>query len=107
MRKNLLKIYLVLNWLAFLSIFIQVFLAGVALFQDYSFWEIHKSFALFKYLYFVMFIVGLIGKLPRNLTWLSIAIFAVANVQYYTAHGFLASLHVVIPFLIFWINLVI
>ncbi|PAV28288.1 hypothetical protein CIL05_18140 [Virgibacillus profundi] len=106
MRKSFLKVYLVLSWLAFLSILIQVFLAGVAIFQDYSYWEIHKSFALFKYIYIAMFIVGLVGKLPKNLIWLSIAIFAVANVQYYTAHGFLASLHVVIPFLIFWINLV-
>jgi hypothetical protein len=106
MRKNFLKIYLFLSWLAFLCILIQVFLAGVAIFQVYSYWEIHKSFALFKYIYFVMFIVGLVGKLPKNLIWLSIAIFAIANVQYYTAHGFLASLHVVIPFLIFWINLV-
>src|SRR5699024_12195451 len=95
------------SWLAFLCILIQVFLAGVAIFQVYSYWEIHKSFALFKYIYFVMFIVGLVGKLPKNLIWLSIAIFAIANVQYYTTHGFLASLHVVIPFLIFWLNLVI
>ena len=107
MRKNFLKLYLVLSGLALLSILIQVYLAGVAVFQDYTYWDIHKSFALFKYIYFVMFIVGLVGKLSKNLTWLSLAIFAIANIQYYTAHGFLASLHVVIPFLIFWLNLVI
>lgn len=107
MRKNFIKVYLVLSGLALLSILIQVFLAGVALFQDYTYWEMHKSFALFKYIYLFMFIVGLTGKLPKNLTWLAFVIFAVANIQYYTAHGFLASLHVVIPFLIFWLNLVI
>lgn len=107
MKKNLLKLYLLLSGLSFISILIQVYLAGVAVFQDYTYWELHRSFALFKYIYFVMFIVGLVGKLPKNLTWLSFALFAVANIQYYTAHGFLASLHVVIPFLIFWLNLVV
>src|SRR5690625_2300627 len=107
MEKSLLNIYFGLSCLALLCILTQVYLAGVAVFQDYTYWEIHKSFALFKYIYLVMFIVGLLGKLPKSFTWLSLIIFAIANIQYYTAHGFLASLHVVIPFLIFWLNLVI
>ena len=98
MKKILLNTYFGLALIALICILAQVYFAGVAVFQDYEYWEIHKTFALFKYIYLVMFIVGLIGRLPKGLTWLSLLIFAIANVQYYTAHGFLAALHVVIPF---------
>lgn len=105
MRKNFLTIYLILSGLAFLSIFIQLLLAGIAFTQDYTYWEMHKTFALFKYIYLIMFTIGLIGKLPKNLAWLAFILFAIANIQYYTAHGFLPFLHVVIPLVIFWLNL--
>lgn len=107
MEKILLKTYFGLSCVEMICILAQVYFAGVAVFQDYDYWEIHRSFALFKYIYLVIFIVGLIGKLPKHLTWLSLLIFGIANVQYYTAHGFLESLHVVIPFLIFWLNIVV
>lgn len=54
-----------------------------------------------------MFMVGLLGKIPNSLTWYALILFAVANVQYYTAHGFLASLHVILPFVIFSLNFII
>lgn len=106
MKKGFLHIYIGLSCVAFICILIQVFLAGVAVFQNFSYWEAHKTFALFKYMYVVLFIVCLLGKLPKDLTWLAFILFAVVNLQYYTAHGFFGALHVVIPFLIFWLNVV-
>jgi hypothetical protein len=105
MKRNYLTIYLILSGSAFLCIFIQILLAGIAFTQDYTYWELHKTFALFKYIYLIIFIVGLVGKLPKTQIWLAIILFAIANIQYYTAHGFLPFLHVVIPLVIFWLNL--
>lgn len=107
MKKGLLYTYMGLSFLAFLCILIQVFLAGVAVFQDYTYWDFHKTFSLFKYIYFVAFIIALLGRLPKLLTWSAFILFAAANLQYYTAHGFLAPLHLVLPFFIFWLNIVI
>ncbi|GGP10667.1 DUF6220 domain-containing protein [Oceanobacillus neutriphilus] len=101
------NLYLGLACLAFLCILIQVYFAGIALFQDYTYWNIHKAFSLFKYIYLAMFIVGLLGKMPKSLTWYALILFAVANLQYYTAHGFLASFHVILPFVIFSLNFII
>ncbi|MEK4301402.1 DUF6220 domain-containing protein [Oceanobacillus sp. FSL W8-0428] len=101
------NLYLGLSCLAFLCILIQVYLAGIALFQDYTYWNIHKAFSLFKYIYLVMFIIGLLGKIPKSLTWYALILFTVANVQYYTAHGFLAFLHVILPFIIFSLNFIV
>jgi len=101
------NLYFGLACLACLCILIQVYFAGVGVFQDYTYWNIHKSFSLFKYIYLVMFIIGILGKIPKSLTWSALILFALTNVQYYTAHGFLASLHVVFPFIIFGLNLII
>jgi len=94
--------YLILAWLILICVVVQVFLAGMAMFEDSEAWVWHRKFVhLFEYITVVMFILGIIGKLPRSLTWGSLGLFALFNIQYYTAHGIAGALHPVLALVVF------
>ncbi|MGO4789270.1 DUF6220 domain-containing protein [Paenibacillus sp. 2KB_20] len=95
--------YFTLSWVLMICIVVQVFLAGVALFDHSEAWKWHRTFVhMFEYISIILFTLGIIGKLSRKLTWGSLGLFALFNIQYYTAHGIAGALHPVLALALFW-----
>lgn len=101
--RNCRMAYFILSWVLFICIVVQVFLAGVALFEHSDAWQWHRTFVhMFEYISLVMFILGIVGKLSRKLVWGSLGLFVLFNIQYYTAHGIAGALHPVLALALFW-----
>lgn len=99
--------FFILAWIVFICIVVQVYLAGMAIFDNPINWIRHRHFVhMFEYSTVLMFILGFIGKLPRKMTWGSLGLFALFNIQYYTAHGIVGALHPVLALVMFWVSLV-
>ncbi|WP_222125821.1 DUF6220 domain-containing protein, partial [Paenibacillus sp. Y412MC10] len=95
--------YFILSCVLMICIVVQVFLAGVALFDHSEAWKWHRAFVhMFEYISIILFILGIIGKLSRKLIWGSLGLFALFNIQYYTAHGIAGALHPVLALVLFW-----
>ena len=98
--------YFIFSWILFVCIIVQVYLAGVAFFDNSAAWDWHTIFIhMFEYIAIVMFVLGFIGKMPRGLIWGSLGLFALFNIQYFTAHGFIGALHPVLALVLFWWSL--
>lgn len=71
----------------FLSTLAQVFLAGMAIFDNPANWGRHVSFVhVFEFLPLIMLLVGWLGRVPKNLLWLSAGLFGLIYVQYFNAN---------------------
>ena len=93
----------ILAWILLICIVIQVYLAGMAIFENPVNWGRHRTFVhMFEYITVLMFVLGFIGRLPRKMVWGSLGVFAIFNIQYYTAHGFAGALHPVLSLILFW-----
>lgn len=80
-------LFFMLAWLTLFSIVAQIFIAGLAVFTDSSYWSSHRNLIHFvEFVPIVMVIVAFVGKLPVALRWQSFAMFALIFVQYFTAH---------------------
>ena len=77
--------------------FVQVFLAGMAVFVDPSNWTRHATFVHFlEPLLLPALVVGVLGRLPRDLQLVPVGLFALLTVQYATAMQYgspVAALH--------------
>lgn len=94
--------YFILAWVFFFCIVAQVYLAGMAMFENPVNWRKHTTFVhMFEYISILMFILGYIGRLPRKMIWGSFGLFALCNIQYYTAHGIAGALHPVLAMVLF------
>ncbi|MGM0867448.1 MAG: DUF6220 domain-containing protein [Bacillota bacterium] len=94
--------YSVLAWILVVCIIVQVFIAGMAVFENPLNWGRHTSFVhLFELVPIIMFILGFLGRLPKGMIWGSFGLFALIFIQYATAHGILPALHPVIALLLF------
>ncbi|MFD0619117.1 DUF6220 domain-containing protein [Paenibacillus sp. GCM10027629] len=101
--KNCRLAYYILSWVLMICILVQVFLAGVALFDHSEAWNWHRTFVhMFEYISIILFILGIIGKLSRKMIWGSLGLFVLFNIQYYTAHGIAGALHPVLALALFW-----
>jgi len=100
-------VFLVLAWATAACIVAQIFLAGVAVFTDPSYWYHHRIFVhLFEWLPVFMLVAALVGKLPKSLRWQSAALVALVFIQYVTANvGNLGAVHPVIAAVMFWLSL--
>lgn len=71
----------------FLSTLVQVFLAGLAVFANPAHWGRHVAFVhLFEFLPLIMLVAGWLGRLPKNLLWLSAGLLALIYIQYFNAN---------------------
>ncbi len=112
-KKTMRTLYVVLAWLFALCILIQVFLAGLSIFSSATYWRSHISFAhLFEYLPFFLFLLALLGRLPRAITLLSLLLVVQFALQYAFIESagslgiaVLAAFHPVNPIIMFWIAL--
>ncbi|MEH7501063.1 DUF6220 domain-containing protein [Neobacillus drentensis] len=88
----------------------QVFLAGLAIFVNPSNWKIHEMFVhLFEVIPVLMFIMSLVGKLPRWAVLHSAGLFGLIFVMYFTANitpvlPWAAAAHPVIAVMLFWLS---
>lgn len=103
------------TWLLLVAVLVQFLLAGMGIFGDASFffWHASVNAAVVFFLPLLLVLVGLLGRVPRRLLWLTAAISGLVVLQsiliapYRMALGeplrAIASLHVVNAILIFWI----
>lgn len=90
------------------SVFIQVYIAGMAVFVDPANWSLHANFVhIIEWFPLVMLVLAFLGGLSRELKLLSVVLFVLIIVQYATALGFsdsiVAAIHPVNALVIFWI----
>ncbi|MBS4173038.1 DUF6220 domain-containing protein [Bacillus sp. FJAT-49736] len=105
-------IYMILSILFFISILVQVFFAGIAIFVHIGDWSYHQSFVhLFEFIPVIMFIISLFGGIPKLWKWDSASLFLMIVLQYVTASligkvPFVSALHPIIALVLFWRALV-
>jgi Family of unknown function (DUF6220) len=103
--------FVVLAILFTFCIVAQVFLAGLAIFDNPVNWLKHTGFVhLFEFIPVIMFIIAFIGKMPRWAIGQSAGLFGVIFVMYFTANitpilPWAAALHPVIAILLFWMSI--
>ena len=81
------RVYAILAWVFVAGIVVQVFLAGLAVFDSPAYWAWHVRFIqIFEAVPLVMVILAFAGRLPRQQRSLTIAAFLLVAAQ----HGILA-----------------
>lgn len=95
MRKVARYIYIAVAWLAVVSFLVTIYLAGMAVFANRSYWEIHKQFGYAVGWIVPSFILlGLLSWIPRRLTaWLA------AMLLFYILHTSLPLLQDDLPWI--------
>lgn len=105
-QKSSQRIFVVLAWALLISIIIQVYLAGMAIFLDGSFWKKHEAFVrIFEFIPALMYIFGSAGGIPQKYKAWSMMLFLLCNLQYYTPYGWMGPIHTVSALGIFMISL--
>jgi hypothetical protein len=100
--------FIVLAWVFFAFILVQVFLAGLGLFVSGEHWEMHRYLARYFALIPVgMLVLSFFGKMPVHLRWICLGLYLMIVAQflsviYSSALGILSALHPVIALLLFW-----
>ncbi|WP_243300179.1 DUF6220 domain-containing protein [Bacillus litorisediminis] len=91
------------------SVAVQVFLAGFAIFIDPVKWQTHVIFVrVIEFLPIIMLAISFMGKLPTILRWLSLGLFALIMLMYATAHiPNAGAFHPVIALIMFWLSTVV
>jgi hypothetical protein len=101
--------FLAVAWLLVVCLVVQVFLAGLGVFQNASNFATHREFAyLFGWLSVVMLVLALVGRMPRSYAGWSVALFLLMGLQSVfvllrQSAPALAALHPVNGFLILFI----
>jgi hypothetical protein len=103
----------IFSLLFFISIIIQIFLAGVAIFADIGHWSYHESFIhYFEFVPIGMLILSFFGGIPKMFRWQSAGLYLMIILQYVTANligkvPYISALHPIIAMILFWRALVI
>lgn len=106
------RAFTVLAWIFAISVAIQVFMAGMAIFVGPTWWNNHRSFVhVFEFVPLLMLVAAFVGQMPARAKWLSLLAFVLVALQYgFIAMGSsslpaLAALHPVNALLIFGLGL--
>jgi Family of unknown function (DUF6220) len=99
---------MVLARLFTIGVVLQVFLVGLGFFQDFDYWDDHKSLGQSLGIIPVLLIVAaLVGRLPPRLIGMSVVLLALWGVQISLPevdNGYIAALHPLNAFLIFGLS---
>ncbi|AZN39218.1 DUF6220 domain-containing protein [Paenibacillus albus] len=105
MKRNFKIIYYVLAWLFAASLFVQVFLAGLAIFDNGD-WSMHKSFIhYFEFTPIIMIIFAALGRMGWRTITLSAVLYLFIIFQYISVNldaRALAAIHPVTALLLLW-----
>lgn len=93
------------------GVLVQVYLAGMAVFMDPTYWSLHTTLVhVLELIPAIMLAFAFPGRLPRKMKLLPVGLFVLIIVQYATAIGFsgtvVAALHPVNALAMFWIAIV-
>lgn len=81
-RRGMLLSYFWFGCLFALGVVIQVFLAGAGIFAAGNMWPVHAMFGSMLALFpIVLFILALVGRLPKFATWSSVILFVLVGIQ--------------------------
>lgn len=100
--------FMTLAWLFTISVALQVFLAGLALFVSPDNWLIHANFArYFSLLPLIMAVLAWTARLPGKMIRRSLGLLGMTIGMFLTAVlssriGMLSALHPVIAIMLFW-----
>lgn len=100
--------FIALAWLFAVSVTLQVFFAGLALFIDPNNWITHVSFArYFAFIPLIMTVLAWSASLPRKTIWRSLGLLGMIISMFLTAIlssriGVLSALHPLIALMLFW-----
>ncbi len=93
-----------LAWLFAAGVVVQVFLAGLSVFESPTYWTDHTSFGrLLGLIPIPLILVALVGRLPVRLLVMAGALLVLYGLQYALANveeGYLAALHPVNAFVL-------
>jgi hypothetical protein len=95
------QIGLALAWLFAAAVVVQIFLAGLALFDNASRWANHKSFGMMiGPLVLLLVVTVLIGRLPRRIVGMSLVLLVLYLIQISlpSVGGYTAALHPLVAF---------
>lgn len=93
------------------GVLIQVYLAGMAVFVDPTYWGLHTTFVhILELIPAIMLVLAFIGGLPREMKLIPVGLFVLIIVQYATAIAFsgtvVAALHPVNALVMFAIAMI-
>jgi hypothetical membrane protein len=112
MRSGARVVHLLLSWLFVVGLVVQVFLAGLGVFQDPTRFELHRSLGYsLSIVPLLMIVAALVGGMGRRMVLLALAVFVLFMLQSVlvalrTSSPMVAALHPVNGFLILLIALV-
>lgn len=106
-------LYVIFSWLFALFILIQVFLAGLSIFDSPGLISLHITFAhTFEYIPVLLFILALCGRFPRSIPLLSLLLIVQFALQYafirlsgQFSEPVIAAFHPVNAVVMFWVTL--
>jgi hypothetical protein len=100
-------VFTALAWLLVVSVLVQVFLAGLIVFESGEYIEDHQTFVhFFEFVPWIMLLLVFIGGLGRSLAIHSFVLAILIGLQYAFAeaeNGNIGALHTVNALLIFWL----
>jgi len=105
-------LYIISAWLFALCILIQVFLAGMGVFDSATWFSVHVTFAhYFEFIAVLLLILALLGRFPRAIPLLSLLLIVQFALQYAFVQLsgqlgviFLAAFHPVNAVVMFWVT---
>jgi len=82
------RLYLGLTLFFIIDVVVQVFLAGAGIFAsgEYLVWHVYHSWLL-DTVAFLLLAVGILGRLPRSLNWLTALLFVLVGIQAALIHA--------------------
>jgi len=100
--------FVFLALVVFICVLVQIFLAGLAIFESPALWRWHTTFVhIFELAPLLMLPAAWLGKAPRRLLWYSAGLLGMIYVQDFTANfraisGAVAALHPLTGMVIAW-----
>ncbi|NNU84897.1 hypothetical protein ETC05_14050 [Geobacillus sp. BMUD] len=98
--------FMILAWGLVVSVVVQTFWAGMAIFKNPVYWKNHMMFVhFFEIVPILMLIVAFTGRLPKKLCWQSAGLLGLLFMQYFTANlKSVGAFHPVIALGLFWLS---
>ncbi|TQS71841.1 hypothetical protein DX933_14760 [Ornithinibacillus gellani] len=100
------NIFLIFTWVFAISVVIQTFIAGLAIFTDYSYWSYHTTFVIwFQFIPILLLVLSFTGRLPKLIRWQVVGLFLlIVPLQYASIHiPGAGAIHPVIALILFWL----
>lgn len=102
--------FLILAWIFAVCIVVQTFIAGLAMFTNYSYWAYHTTFVIwFQFIPILMLILSFSGRLSKLIRWQVVGLFLLIVPLQYASINIpgMGAIHPVIALILFWLALMV